>query len=118
MSMGGYFSNFVAAHRADKIAAIAPHSGGLGAVAFAGVKAKHKYAVLVIHGDGDKVVPVREGRQSRDFYEKAGHPIVYEEIEGLGHRWATRQKINDKIWAFFVEHPHGKGAKADDSPRR
>jgi len=104
MSMGGYFSNLVASQRSDKIAAIAPHSGGLGWLRM-GVKVEKKYAVFVIHGDADRVVPVSQGRSSRDVYKRAGHKIEYLEVAGLGHRWATKQRINDKIWKFFVANP-------------
>ena len=29
----------------------------------------------------------------------------YVEIAGLGHEWATKQKINEQIWEFFDKHP-------------
>ena len=73
-----------------------------------GIKAKYKYAAFIIHGDADRVVPVSEGRKSRDAYKKAGHKHVYKEIEGLGHVWATKQKINAEIWKFFKENPRKK----------
>ena len=104
-SMGGYFSNLVGVHRADKLAAIAPHSGGLGLLAFTGVKADRKIPALVIHGDADSVVPVEEGRKTKDAYEKAEHPVEYIEIKKLKHEWAHGEKINDTIWAFFEKNP-------------
>ncbi len=105
MSMGGYFSNCLASQRSDKVAAIAPHSGGLGMLGFRGVQAKRKYPVMVIHGDADAVVKVDEARKSRDVYTREGHPVEYVEIAGLGHVWATKENINEKIWKFFADHP-------------
>lgn len=118
MSMGGYFSNFVAAKRSEVIAAIAPHSGGLGALAVTGVDAARKYPVLVIHGDADQIVPVSEGRKTKELYEKAGHEVVYREIEKLGHTWAGQHKITREIWDFFVAHPKGSGDAAKEPGAR
>lgn len=105
MSMGGYFSNCLASQRSEKVAAIAPHSGGLGMLAFAGVKAKRKYPAMVVHGDADTVVKVEEGRKSKEIYTKEGHAVEYVEIAGLGHTWALKEQITDKIWKFFADHP-------------
>ena len=41
----------------------------------------------------------------RDKYKKEGHEVTYVEIAGLGHEWATKQSINDRIWEFFEKHP-------------
>ena len=105
MSMGGYFSNCLASQRSEKVAAIAPHSGGLGMLGFRGVQAKAKYAVMVVHGDQDNVVKVEEGRRSRDAYTKEGHTVEYVEVAGMGHVWAVKENISDKIWKFFSDHP-------------
>ncbi len=105
MSMGGYFSNCLASQRSDKVAAIAPHSGGLGMLGFRGVQAKRKYPAMVVHGDADNVVKVEEGRKSKDTYTKEGHAVEYVEIAGLGHVWATKENISEKIWKFFTDHP-------------
>jgi len=111
MSNGSYFTHVVASERSDKIAAIACHSGGLGLVAFSGVKVKNKYAVLVIHGDKDSIVKVDEGRKTRDAYTKREHPVEYVEIAGLNHFWATKQDSNEKIGKFFEAHPRGVKAE-------
>jgi len=105
MSMGGYFSNCVASQRSEKIAAIAPHSGGLGVLGFKGIQAKRKYPVMVVHGDADNVVKVEEGRKSKEVYTKEGHKVDYVEIPGLGHTWAFKENITDKMWKFFTENP-------------
>ena len=105
MSMGGYFCNLLALKRSERLAAIAPHSGGLGALAVRGIDAKKKYAVMIVHGDEDKIVKVEEGRASRDAYAKAGHAVEYVEVKGLGHVWATKENITERMWKFFLDHP-------------
>jgi polyhydroxybutyrate depolymerase len=105
MSNGAYFSNLLASQRSDKIAAIAAHSGGLGLVGLKELTVENKYAVLVIHGDADSIVPVREGRATRDAYQKWGHPVGYIEVPKFPHFWAHKIGVNDKIWKFFEEHP-------------
>jgi poly(3-hydroxybutyrate) depolymerase len=105
MSMGAYFSNLLASKRSERIAAIAPHSGGLGVLAFRGIKAKRKYAVMIVHGDADRIVKVEEGRTSRDAYKKEGHPVEYVEVPGLGHVWARKEDITARMWKFFMANP-------------
>jgi len=105
MSNGSYFSHVIATQRDDKLAGIICHSGGLGIVGAKGINVKHKYAVMIIHGEEDGIVDVSQGRQTRDAYQKAGHPVQYEEIPGLGHWWANKVQINDKIWKFISDHP-------------
>lgn len=104
MSNGAYFINLLASVRSEKIAAIAPHSGGPGVLA-KGVKAKHKYAVLVIHGADDRIVKVEEGQKTAAVYKKAGHKVKYVEVEKWGHLWAHKAKVNEKMWEFFEAHP-------------
>jgi polyhydroxybutyrate depolymerase len=103
MSNGAYFSNLVASQRADKIAAIAAHSGGIGFVKED--KERRKYPVMIIHGEYDSIVKVEEGHKARDAYKKWGHEVDYIEIPKLNHFWAGSQGINDQIWKFFKEHP-------------
>lgn len=105
MSNGAYFSNLLASQRSEKIAAIAPHSGGIGFVGLGDLKVKNKYAVLVIHGVDDVIVRVDEGKKCRDYYKKQGIECEYLEIPNLNHFWATKANINDKMWKFFMEHP-------------
>ena len=105
MSNGAYFSHVIASQRSEQIAAIAPHSGGPGVVGVQGIKAKNKYAVFVIHGAEDSIVPIEEGRRTRDNYLKWGHDVEYLEVEKLNHFWAHKAGVNAKMWAFFEKHP-------------
>jgi polyhydroxybutyrate depolymerase len=100
MSNGAYFVNVLAAERSEVLAAVAPHSGGLGVLA-RGIKARRKYPVMILHGAQDRIVPVAEGRRARDAYRREGHEVRYVEVPGLGHRWAGR---NEDMWAFFQAH--------------
>jgi polyhydroxybutyrate depolymerase len=105
MSMGAYFSNLLASKRSERIAAIAPHSGGLGVLGFQGIKAKRKYGVFIVQGDADRIVKVEEGRTSRDAYKKEGHPVEYVEVQGMGHAWARKEDITARMWKFFLDNP-------------
>lgn len=105
MSNGAYFSHLLASQRSEKIAAIAVHSGGLGVLEKRAPDVKRKYAVLVIHGDADPLVPVDEGRKTRDAYRKWGHEVEYLEVPDLRHFWAHKAGINEQIGKFFAAHP-------------
>jgi polyhydroxybutyrate depolymerase len=105
MSNGGYFAHLVGKERSKTVAAVCSHSGPLGLQTLGGVKADRKFPVMIVHGDADKLLPVDWARENRDKYTKEGHEVKYVEVAGLGHEWATRQKINDQIWEFFEKHP-------------
>lgn len=105
MSNGGYFSHLVGAERSKVVAAVASHSGPLGLQTLFGVKADRKFPVFIVHGDKDKLLPVEFERENRDKYRKEGHEVKYVEVAGLGHAWATSEKINEQMWEFFEKHP-------------
>lgn len=108
MSNGASFTHLLASERDGVVAAIAPHSGKLGAYALNGINAATKYPVFVIHGVADTTVPVSRAREARDLYAFEGHEVLYREIPGLGHKWATSSNITPAIWAFFDNHPRGE----------
>lgn len=103
MSNGAYFSHLLARQRSDKIAAIACHSGGLGAMN-KDPKLTQKYAVMLIHGVNDSIVKVDESRKAKEAYLAWGHDVEYLEVAGLNHFWAHKAGVNEKIWAFFAAH--------------
>jgi len=88
--------------------AVASHFGPLGLQTLLGVKADRKFPVLIVHGDKDKLLSVEFARENRDKYRKEGHEVKYVEVAGMGHVWATKQKVNDMIWEFFDDHPLNK----------
>ena len=105
MSNGGYFAHFVGKERSKVVAAVMSHSGPLGLQTLGGVKADRKFPVMIVHGDKDRLLSVEWARENRDKYTKEGHDVKYVEVAGLGHEWATKQKINDQIWEFFEKNP-------------
>ena len=105
MSNGGYFAHLVGKERSKAVAAVASHSGPLGLQTLGGIKADRKFPVMIVHGDKDKLLPVDWARENSDKYKKEGHEVKYVEVAGLGHMWATDQKINDQIWEFFEKNP-------------
>ncbi len=105
MSNGGYFAHTVARERSDAVASIASHSGALGLETLAGIHAKRKFPVMIVHGDADRLLPVAIARENRDKYLKEGHEVRYIEAPGLGHAWAEKQDINEQLWRFFQSHP-------------
>jgi len=105
MSNGAYFIHMIARQRSGTIAAIAPHSGGVGSLWGNPLRLENKYAVLAIHGDKDTIVKPIESQRTREYYEKWKHPVELMEVDGLGHFWAHKADVNEKMWEFFEEHP-------------
>lgn len=101
MSNGAYFANLLASQRADKIAALAMHSGGLGAIDRA---PRAKYAVMIVHGSADVIIPVEEARRARAAYARWGHAVEYVEVPGMNHLWAGHLGIGERMWKFFAVH--------------
>src|SRR5262245_15428622 len=105
MSNGGYFAHLVGQERSKTVAAVASHSGPLGLQTLVGVNAERKFPVMIVHGDKDRILPGEWARENRDKYTKEKHEVKYVEVAGLGHEWATKEKINEQIWEFFEKHP-------------
>jgi len=105
MSNGGYFAHLIGKERSQTVAAVASHSGPLGLQTLLGVNAARKFPVMIVHGDADRLLPVEWSRENRDKYRREGHEVLYVEVPGLGHIWATQQGINDTMWKFFSSHP-------------
>lgn len=103
MSNGAYFAHLLAAQRSRRIAAVAGHSGGLGAPDFP--PDVRRYPVLLLHGDRDPIVPTAESRAARDAYRARGHAVDYVEIPDHGHLWAGHFGVNERIWDFFARNP-------------
>src|SRR5262249_39909245 len=108
MSNGGYFAHLVGKERSGTVAAVASHSGPLGLQALAGVNARRKFPVLIVHGDQDRLLPVDWARENRDKYRKEGHGVTYVELPGPGRAWATQAGVNEPIWEFFAGPPRAR----------
>jgi len=105
MSNGGYFAHVIGKERGDRVAAVASHSGPLGLQTLAGIRAPRKFPVMIVHGDQDRLFPIETARKNRDQYLHEGHVVEYVELNGVGHVWGEKQKVNNQIWEFFETHP-------------
>lgn len=100
LSMGGFGSWHLAAHRPDLFAAVVPICGGgdpTQAERLADVP------LWAVHGAADQVVPVASTRQMIDAIRQAGGDPKYTELPGVGHNcWTeTYQDENGPIpWMF------------------
>jgi polyhydroxybutyrate depolymerase len=91
ISNGGIFSHYLAANRADKIAAIAPVVGGIAVPFDRQFKPSQPVSVLVIQGTDDKLVPYGGGRINGGDGKDRGS--VISTVETL-KRWREANGIN------------------------
>lgn len=121
-SNGAFLSHLLGCALSDRIAAIAPVSGGTANVACRPARA---VSVMVHHGRNDSVVPVERGRQLFQDWKKLdgcpgtrpmaageaceravdcsdGASVVYCEFDGE-HRWPP--EATGRIWEFLATHP-------------
>lgn len=117
-SNGAFFSNLLGCAMADRIAAIAPVSGGRITVPCAPARA---VPVMIHHGRHDPLVNVEQARQMRDAWVaknacreqrtdscerhrgcRDGADVDYCEDDG-DHHWPLA--ATGRIWAFFQAHP-------------
>jgi len=105
MSQGAAFLNLLVAKRSRKLAAAAAHSGWLPRpLPDEGIHAEHKTPMLFIVGSNDTQVPPAVVSSAYECFRREGHPSKYHEVPGLGHGWARRQGINERIWRFLSRH--------------
>ena len=105
MSQGGTFVSLLASKRSDRLAAIVSHSAWLPeSLAKHGIHAQYKLPAMFIAGTDDKVVPQSQTRQAYECFKSEDHPAEFFLLPGVGHRWAWRQDINQRIWLFLSNH--------------
>jgi polyhydroxybutyrate depolymerase len=119
-SNGGFFSSLLGCALADRIAAVAPVSGGPVPADCAPVRGM---PVLIQHGRLDSLIPVEMAHRSRDAWVKAnrcdatpapdgptcqrwsgcrdGAVVAYCE-EDYGHTWP--EPGTERVWAFLQAH--------------
>ena len=56
--------------------------------------------ILIVHGTGDPVVPIQQGRQSRDTFTNLGANIQYQEFD-MGHE--IRPEILKLMQSFVID---------------
>lgn len=68
---------------------------------------KMKIPILIIHGEHDTIVPVRQGRKMSKALQKLGRDVEYLEIERSGHnliRSDGTEKTLTKLESYLAEH--------------
>lgn len=87
-SRGGFFTFGFGLKRIDRFAGFLCVSGGLSGAGLVKKTDADKYAVAIIHGDADDVVPHRNGVQAKETFEKAGWKelLFFRSVPGLAHR--------------------------------
>jgi len=121
-SNGAFLSHLLGCALADRIAAIAPVSGGAPDLA---CKPSRPVSAIVYHGRDDQIVPVDRGRRLFQEWKKldacpgmrprsdseaceravdcaGGVGVEYCEFDGA-HRWPPQ--ATGRIWEFFATHP-------------
>ncbi len=65
--------------------------------------------LLLLHGENDNRVPVRESRQMATALRAAHKPVVYVEFEGQGHGLkglANQQRVWSSVFRFLEQQAH------------
>jgi len=100
LSMGGYGSFDLAASYPDKIAAIAPLSGGADPDVAARLK---KMPTWIFHGDTDATVPPRYSVDAYNAMQKVGAPVKLTIYPGVGHGgWQTTYS-DPALYTWFLQ---------------
>lgn len=100
LSMGGYGSWDLLAHKPDLFAAAVPVCGGgdpKRAAKFA------KVPIWAFHGDKDTVVRPEKSREMIEALKKAGGKPEYTEYKGVGHDSWTQTYRDPKVIAWLFE---------------
>ena len=70
--------------------------------------AKGDAPFLIVHGDADETVPVRQSEEFADALRKAGVPVTFIPVPGAGHNLATALRANPliamRVATFFADH--------------
>ena len=117
MSNGAFFASLLGCVAADRLAAVAPVSGGLDLRTCVPVRA---VPVLVVYGRADRIVPAEMVHGARDWWARANGCGPAVEREGCtrytrcaadvvycegpqAHRWP--RSATARVWRFFQAHP-------------
>jgi predicted esterase len=96
LSQTGFWSWYLGAARADRLAGIAPMSAVTWEVN--GLLASFSsLPVAALHGDQDKICPVAQTRKTMAELERLGFPARYQEIAGAGHDVGVWSKLHESL---------------------
>ncbi len=86
-SRGGFFTFQFGLEHTDRFAGYLCVSGGLPNPALARKEEADKFAVAIVHGEADPVVPFDSGVKAREAFTKAGwkKKLFFRSVPGLGH---------------------------------
>ena len=63
--------------------------------------AQRKCRVMFIAGSEDRQVSPDTVKKAYTNFGRAGHPVEFCLIEGLGHQWALQHDVHEKMWRFL-----------------
>jgi predicted esterase len=100
LSMGGYGSFDLAANYPEKVAALAPLSGGANPEIAGRLK---KIPTWIFHGDSDSVVPTRYSVDVFHAMQKAGAPVKLTIYPGVGHWGWDKTYADPAFYAWLLQ---------------
>jgi predicted peptidase len=106
LSMGGFGSWELAAHRPDLFAAVVPICGG-GDTAW-GARLKD-VPIWAVHGDADNVIPAEHSRNMIEAIRQAGGQPRYTELSGVAHdSWTETYRDRNGVLRWMIEQVNGR----------
>jgi dienelactone hydrolase len=122
VSMGGFLATAVAARKELKVGCVVEAFGGLPGELAQGLR--HMPPTLIIHGELDRIVPVKEAYALCGLLHARGLPCEVKVYEGVGHgfetpkgqfAWFTAMLAEWRATAFLNKHlgkpPAGKDCR-------
>ncbi|MEW5421529.1 alpha/beta hydrolase [Amorphus sp. 3PC139-8] len=84
-SQGAMMALYVGFRRAERIAGLIGYSGLLAGPEHLARDLRHRFPVLLVHGDSDDVVPVKHSLQANERLRELNVPVTCHVEPGLGH---------------------------------
>lgn len=105
VSQGGCMCNLLVANRSKKIAAAVDCCGWMPKpLDTVPLQTDRKTPILFIVGANDTQVPPSVVLEAHDTFKKAGHPVEFRLVPGMGHGWPKAKTETTAIWDFLSKH--------------
>lgn len=105
ISQGGAMANVLTVQCSQRIAATVSCCGWLPEpLGDEPLHTRHKCPILFIAGSQDVQVSPATVQAVSEAFTRAGHPVEFWLIEGMGHDWPPNPDGNDRIWEFLSAH--------------